>query len=125
DRITGAGVMQCSPANTAPTFTDYDDNGFYIRTAPSDALQGPVLAETIVSDGHTSVALIARADDYGRGLANATAQALENAGASVEMNETYDPNATDFSSVVQQAVSSGADAVVVVSFAEGAQILAG
>lgn len=125
DRITGAGVMQCSPANTAPTFTDYEDNGFYIRTAPSDALQGPVLAETIVADGHTSVSIIARADDYGRGLANATAQALENAGASVEMNETYDPNATDFSSVVQQAVSSGADATVVISFAEGAQVLAG
>lgn len=125
DRITGAGVMQCSASNTAPTFTDYDDNGFYMRTAPSDALQGPVLAETIVNDGHMSVAIIARADDYGRGLADATAQALENAGASVEMNETYDPNATDFSSVVGQAVSAGADATVIISFDEGAQVLAG
>lgn len=125
DRVTGAEVMQCSGSNTAPTFTDYEDNGYYMRTAPSDALQGPVLAETIVGDGHQSVAIIARADDYGRGLADATAQALENAGATVEMNETYDPNATDFSAVVQQATSAGADATVVISFDEGAQVLAG
>ncbi|HLS44197.1 MAG TPA: ABC transporter substrate-binding protein, partial [Ornithinicoccus sp.] len=56
DRITGAGVLQCSGSNTAPTFTDYDDSDLYIRTAPSDALQGPVLANTVVGDGWSNVA---------------------------------------------------------------------
>jgi ABC-type branched-subunit amino acid transport system substrate-binding protein len=125
DRITGAGVMQCSGSNTAPTFTDYEDDGLYIRTAPSDALQGPVLANTIVNDGWTNVAIIARADDYGRGLADATAENLENAGATVALNETYDPNATEFNAAVESVVSADPDAVVVIAFEEGAQILQG
>ncbi len=125
DRVTGAGVMQCSGSNTAPTFTDYEDDGLYIRTAPSDALQGPVLANTIVNDGWTNVAIIARADDYGRGLADATAENLENAGATVALNETYDPNATEFNAAVESVVSAEPDAVVVIAFEEGAQILQG
>lgn len=125
DRITGAGVMQCSGSNTAPTFTDYDDNGLYVRTAPSDALQGPVLANTIINDGWSNVAIVARADDYGRGLANATAEALENAGASVVLNETYDPQASQFDAPVQSIVSANPDAVVIVAFEEGVQIMQG
>ncbi|TQL51075.1 amino acid/amide ABC transporter substrate-binding protein (HAAT family) [Ornithinicoccus hortensis] len=125
DRVTGAGVMQCSGSNTAPTFTDLDDNGLYIRTAPSDALQGPVLANLIVEDGWTNVALVARADDYGQGLADATASSLENAGASVALNETYDPNATNFDGTIQAVVSANPDAVVVIGFEEGEQILQG
>jgi branched-chain amino acid transport system substrate-binding protein len=125
DRVTGAGVMQCSGSNTAPTFTDYEDDGLYIRTAPSDALQGPILGNTIVNDGYGNVAIVARADDYGIGLADATAAALENAGATVVLNETYDPKASDFNAPVQAALSAEADAVVVIAFAEGAQILQG
>ncbi|HEX6382527.1 MAG TPA: ABC transporter substrate-binding protein, partial [Acidimicrobiia bacterium] len=33
DTITGAGVMQISPANTSDIFTTYNDNGLYFRTA--------------------------------------------------------------------------------------------
>src|SRR5690606_4298698 len=39
DQVTGAGVIQFSPANTSDAFTTYDDNGLYFRTAPSDVLQ--------------------------------------------------------------------------------------
>ncbi|WP_219415136.1 ABC transporter substrate-binding protein [Pseudonocardia nigra] len=125
DRVTGAEVMQCSGSNTAPNFTDYNDQDYYFRTAPSDALQGPVLAETIISDGHSNVAIVARADDYGVGLANATAQALEEAGATVALNETYDPNAQNFDALVQQVQGAQPDAVVVIAFEEGTQILQG
>ncbi|HET6562095.1 MAG TPA: ABC transporter substrate-binding protein [Marmoricola sp.] len=125
DKITGAGVAQCSGSNTAPTFTDYDDNGLYFRTAPSDALQGPILADVIVGDGYSNVAIVARADDYGQGLADATAEALESAGATVVLNETYDPKTTNFDATVQQVVSSKPDAAVVIAFEEGKQILQG
>lgn len=125
DKITGAGVAQCSGSNTAPTFTDYNDNGLYFRTAPSDAMQGPVLADVVVGDGHSKVAIVARADDYGKGLADATAKALESSGASVVVNDTYDPKTTDFSAVVQKITASKPDAVVVVAFEEGKQILRG
>lgn len=125
DKITGSGVLQCSGSNTAPTFTDYDDDGYYFRTAPSDELQGPVLADTVIDDGFSDVAVVARADDYGEGLADATAKSLEDGGANVVLNETYDDKATDFSSTVSKIDSEDPDAVVVVAFEEGAQIIKG
>ena len=45
DKITGAGVVQFSPANTSKTLSDYPDKGLYFRTAPPDILQGAVLGE--------------------------------------------------------------------------------
>jgi branched-chain amino acid transport system substrate-binding protein len=125
DRVTGAEVVQCSGSNTAPTFTDYGDGGYYFRTAPSDALQGPVLAETIIADGHSQIAIVARADDYGVGLAGATARSLQEAGATVALNETYDPNAQNFDALVQQVRSAQPDAVVVIAFEEGTRVLQG
>ncbi|MGP3984795.1 ABC transporter substrate-binding protein [Streptomyces sp. KR80] len=125
DRVTGAGVVQCSASNTAPTFTDYDDGGFYFRTAPSDILQGPVLAKVVREDGHDRVALVARADDYGRGLLDATRKALEDEGATVALAETYDPKATNFDQTVQKVRNANPDAAVVIAFEEGTQILQG
>ncbi|MET7616850.1 ABC transporter substrate-binding protein [Streptomyces sp. NPDC005408] len=125
DRVTGEGVVQCSGSNTAPTFTDYDDGGFYFRTAPSDALQGPILAKTIQGDGHKRVALVARADDYGKGLLDSTKKALEDGGATVTVAQTYDTKATNYDQLVQQVKNSKPDAVVVIAFEEGAQILQG
>jgi branched-chain amino acid transport system substrate-binding protein len=125
DKITGAKVVECSASNTAPTFTNYQDNGYYFRTAPSDALQGPVLADTVVSDGHSNIAIVARADDYGKGLADATAKSLQQAGATVAVKDIYDPNATNFNASVQKVVNAKPDAVVVIAFEEGKQILKG
>lgn len=125
DRVTGAGVVQCSGSNTAPTFTDYEDDGFYFRTVPSDALQGPILADVVRGDGHDRVALVARADDYGRGLMEATQKTLEERGATVVLTETYDPKASNFDQVVQKMENSRPDAAVVIAFEEGTQILQG
>ena len=36
DKITQAGKVHFSPANTSGVFTTYDDNGLYFRTAPND-----------------------------------------------------------------------------------------
>jgi len=125
DKISGAKVVECSASNTAPTFTTYRDSGYYFRTAPSDALQGPVLADTIVSDGYSRVAIVSRADDYGKGLADATAKSLREAGATVTLNNSYDPNATNFDAVVQRVANAKPDAVAVIAFEEGKQILKG
>jgi ABC-type branched-subunit amino acid transport system substrate-binding protein len=124
DAVTSAGVLQCSASNTAPTFTINDYNGLYFRTAPSDILQGPVLAELIVADGNTSPAILARADDYGQGLMDATVEALQDQGADVAAEITYDPEAASFESEVNQVAGSGADSVVLISFDEAGQILA-
>ncbi len=123
DAVTGAGVTQCSPSNTSATFTNYDDNGQYFRTAPTDELQGPILANTVLGDGFTNVALLARADDYGQGLLNVVRDTFEAGGGTVAAEITYDPEAANFDAEVQQVIDSGADSAVLISFDEAAQIL--
>lgn len=125
DQVTGDGVVQCSPSNTGPLFTDYDDGGYYFRTAPTDALQGPILAETIAGDGHTQVALIAQSTEYGEGLLDATRDALEEQGADVVAEILYDPETSTFDSEVQQLVDADPDAIAVISYEEGAQLIQG
>ncbi|MBQ1082746.1 ABC transporter substrate-binding protein [Nocardiopsis sp. B62] len=122
--ITGAGIAQCSGSSTAPDLTSVDDNGYFFRTAPSDLLAGPVLAQRIVDDGHLDVAVIARADDYGNGYLNAVEAELHALGADVVLTETYDPDATNFGAVISSTVTSGADAVALISFQEGTQLMA-
>ncbi len=126
DQITSAGVVQCSPSNTGILLTDQPDNGgYYFRTAPSDVLQAPVLAELVINAGAENVAVVARADDYGVPFLNETVEQLESRGATVVLSESYDPEAATFDSVVDAMLGSGADAYVLITFVEGAQITQG
>ena len=123
DKITGACKIQFSPANTSPELTDYDDDDLYFRTAPSDVLQGRVLADLIVEEGHSTVALLARQDSYGEGLLEFTKQPLEEQGAEVVVERLYDPEAQTFSAEVDEVNSADPDALVMIGFAESGIIL--
>jgi hypothetical protein len=127
DRITGAGVMQISPANTSDQFTDYNDNGLYFRTAPPDVLQARALADLIAADGNNTVGILARNDSYGIGLAENTVENLLAGGLSEDqvVNITYDPNAANFDSEVQQMVDLNPDGIVVIGFEESSRIIQG
>jgi ABC-type branched-subunit amino acid transport system substrate-binding protein len=127
DRITGAGVMQISPANTSDQFTNYNDNGLYFRTAPPDVLQARALADMIGDDGNNTVAILARNDAYGTGLADNTRQNLLDQGLAEDdiISVTYDPTAANFDAEIQQMVEFGGDAIVVVGFDESSRILEG
>ena len=124
DKITGAGVTQCSPSNTGLDFTTYDDGGYYFRTAPPDNLQAKVMAnELIVPDGHETVAIIALADSYGQGFAKSLEDELTAAGLDVVESVAYDPNGTNFDADVEK-LPKDADAYVVWAFPDtGAQVL--
>ncbi len=120
----GAGRVQCSGSATSPVLTDFQDDGLFFRTAPSDIFQGQLLGDTVVADGFSSVAIANRADDYGQALADATAEALEGAGAEVVEQVAFDPDGTNFDAEVEQIASASPDAVVVIAFPEeGAQFL--
>ncbi len=123
DKIVNAGLVECSPSNTASSFTTYPDKGLYFRTAPPDNLQAIALGNTIIGDGHSNVALIARADQYGKGLEDGVAKVLTDSGASIAAKVTYDPKATTFDAEVGKVKNSHPDAIVLVAFAEGAQVL--
>ncbi len=123
DKITGAGVVHFSPANTAAGFDTYDDNGLYFRTAPSDILQGEILANLVVEDGNENVAIMGRQDFYGEGLAERTQEVLEEKGATVSDFTLYAADAQNFTAEVNKIAASKPDAIVLVSFNETTKII--
>lgn len=118
DQVTQAGVVQISPANTSPDFTDYPDDGFYFRTAPSDVLQGRILGNKILADGKTNVAVLYMNDAYGTGLFENLKASLEDGGASIAGEQIFEPASTDFTSAIQSLLATTPDALVVISFDE-------
>lgn len=123
DQITNAGVVQISPANTSTAFDEYADNGLYFRTAPSDVLQGSVLANTILSDGYDNVAILARQDSYGEALADNLEKFFTESGGTVVAKTLYDPNAANYSAEVSDLAAQDPDAIVVISFDETKKII--
>jgi branched-chain amino acid transport system substrate-binding protein len=123
DKITGAGVVQFSPAATSDTLSTYADKGLFFRTAPPDILQGGVLGEVIAADGVASVAIIARNDAYGTGLADKTEAALKEAGVEVVLKKIYSEDAQTFDAEVGAVKAANPEAVLMIAFDEGSKIL--
>ena len=124
DKITGAGVVEFSPANTSPDFTDYPDKGLYFRTAPSDVLQGRVLGNLIVEDGNQSVGILALQDAYGTGLSKNVSDAVKGSQGQVAPDPViYDPKAAEFSAEVSKIKAADPDAIVVIGFDESSKII--
>lgn len=123
DQIVGACKIQVSPANTSPDFTEYEEDNLYFRTAPSDVLQGRVLADLMVAEGNATAAIMALQDPYGEGLLRYTKESFEEQGGEVPVDLVYDPQAQNFSAEVDEIVSAASDAIVVIGFDESSQIL--
>ncbi|MGH3333968.1 MAG: ABC transporter substrate-binding protein [Nocardioidaceae bacterium] len=118
DKIVNAGVVQISPANTSTAFDTYDDKGLYFRTAPSDVLQGAVMANLLVEDGHQNVAILARQDSYGEALANQVEQVFTESGGNVVAKELYDADVKSQTAPIEKIAAEDPDAVVLISFEE-------
>ena len=116
DQITGAGVIQFSPANTSAAFTDYDDQGLFYRTAPSDTLQGEVLGNLIAEDGHATLGILALNDAYGTGLAEYTTEAFEAAGGEVVATELFNEGDASFDAQISAVTAQNPDAIAIISF---------
>jgi ABC-type branched-subunit amino acid transport system substrate-binding protein len=127
DKITRAGVLEFSPANTSDQFTTYNDNGLYFRTAPPDKLQSRALADLISEDGNNTVGILATNDPYGTGLAENTRQNLVSGGLADNAVKVivYDPQAANYDSEVQQMKTFNPDAIVVIGFEESSRIIQG
>jgi branched-chain amino acid transport system substrate-binding protein len=123
DKITGAGVIQFSPANTSPDFTTYDDNGLYFRTAPSDLLQGRVLADQVLAQGNETVSVLFRQESYGQGLADAFQENFEASGGTIDEFLPYAIDVESFDAEIDTIEAAGSDAIVVIGFAESAAIV--
>lgn len=112
------GVVSISPSATSPALSSIDDNGFFFRTAPSDARQGEVLAEIVVERGIDSLAITYTNNDYGLGLADAFQAAFEAAGGSVEIVAAHEDGKGDYSAEVGALAAAGADALAVFGYVD-------
>jgi len=110
-----------SPASTSPEITDLPDDGYVFRTAPSDALQGQVLADKVEEDlgsGDGTISLAARNDAYGEGIIAQFQESWEEKGGSVTGPVLYDPEQGSYNSEAGQIVEGDPDAFVIVDFEE-------
>jgi ABC-type branched-subunit amino acid transport system substrate-binding protein len=125
DKITGAGLVQFSPANTSTALDDpkVDPKNLYFRTAPSDVLQGAVLSNTVIEDGKTNVAILARQDSYGEALARETEKGIKAGGGTVVTKQLYSADATNFTAEVNKVAASKPDAVILISFDETKKLI--
>jgi branched-chain amino acid transport system substrate-binding protein len=123
DKINESAMGMCSGSNTGAALSANTYDPFYIRTAPSDNIQGPALGDLILEDGYANVAVVWRSDEYGRGFGETLADYLEASGATVPVREEYDFAATSFADLAALVAGSGADAVAMITFDEGASIL--
>ncbi|MER5777309.1 branched-chain amino acid ABC transporter substrate-binding protein [Streptomyces sp. NPDC002039] len=116
-----AKLVQISPANTSPSLSQgpkwatgektrtYKS---YFRTATTDAIQGPFAAQYLFNKaGKKKVFIIDDKKTYGAGLAGTFKGEFTKLGGAVAGEGHIDPESKDFSAVVTQVKSSGADAV--------------
>jgi branched-chain amino acid transport system substrate-binding protein len=120
DKVQSSQVAMCSGSNTAAALSSSDYDPYYFRTAPSDNLQGPALADVVAGDAPTAVAVLWRNDEYGVGFGELVAAELSDV---VVLAESYDPKAGSFATEAQAVVASGADTLVMITFEEGGQLL--
>ncbi|MCU1406973.1 MAG: amino acid transporter substrate-binding protein [Glaciihabitans sp.] len=125
DDVTGAGVIQFSPANTSADFTTWDDNGLFWRTAPSDVLQGEVLGNLIAEDGNETLGIIYLNDSYGTGLTGFTTEAFEAAGGEVVASSSYNAGDTSFDAQISEVRAANPDAIAIIAFDETKTIVPG
>jgi branched-chain amino acid transport system substrate-binding protein len=116
DQVTGAQVVQVSPANTSPDFSTYADGGYFFRTAPSDVLQGRVLGNTIVGDGAENVGIIYLNDAYGTGLTENVKTAVEAAGGTVVAEEAFNEGDSQFSAQIDAVLAEDPDSIALIAF---------
>ena len=122
DEVNTANQVMCSGSSTGAIFSTEAYNPNHVRTAPSDDIQGPLLGNLILEDGHTDVAVVWRSDEYGVGFGEAVAAAIAGSGGNVVLEEAYDKDLTSFTDLAQDIVASDAQALAMIAFQEGGQL---
>ena len=110
------GVVMISPSATSPGLTDLKDNGYFFRTAPSDARGGQILADITKDRKIKSVAITYTNNDYGKGLADVYAAAVKNHGIKVTAVAAHEDGKADYAAEVATLASAGGDAVAVIGY---------
>lgn len=110
------GVVMVSPSATSPGLSALEDNGYFFRTAPSDARQGEVIADILKSRGIKTVAVTYTNNDYGKGLADSFSTAFAATGGTVTISTAHEDGKADYSAEVGALAASGASHLAVFGY---------
>jgi len=110
------GITTISSSATSASLSAIKDNGYFFRTAPSDARQGQVLAEITFNKGIKNVAITYTNNDYGIGLSNSFGAAYKKLGGKIAMTAAHEDGKADYSADVGALAASGASHLVIFGF---------
>lgn len=123
--LEAAGMVACSGSATAPSLSTADTTGRLYRTAVSDEHLVAHIVDTLrqrLTDGG-SVAVVARDDAYGVGVGAGLTVALTSQGIPATVIP-YSSSTVLFADTAAAVAAAGAQQVVLVSYGEGAALLA-
>jgi len=112
------GVPMISPSATSPALTTIEDNGYFFRTAPSDARQGQVLAKIVMDRGISEIAVTHTNNDYGKGLTDSFSSAYTALGGKISATVPHEDGKADYSAEVASLDASGAEVLAVFGYVD-------
>ncbi len=112
------GVVMVSPSATSPALSTINDDGYFFRTAPSDARQGEIMADIVKEKGIDEVAVTFTNNDYGKGLADSFNKAFEAGGGKVAISAPHEDGKGDYSAEVAALQASGAKHLMVFGYVD-------
>ncbi|WP_049896330.1 ABC transporter substrate-binding protein [Haloferax volcanii] len=100
-------IVGCSPSSTALSVSNLDDNDFIFRTAPSDFLQGRVMAQVMAERLEaSSVSTLYVNNDYGQQLSERFANVFSDSFDGEVYNQVaFNIGESSYSSVIETALS--------------------
>ncbi|MFB6123352.1 MAG: ABC transporter substrate-binding protein [Haloferacaceae archaeon] len=101
-------VVGCSPSSTALSVTNLEDDDYIFRTAPSDLLQGRVMAQVAAERlGNATAATLYVNNDYGQQLSNRFSSVFEDTFDGTVTNQVaFNKGESSYTSVIETALSA-------------------
>jgi branched-chain amino acid transport system substrate-binding protein len=112
-----AGIIMISPSSTSPKFTD--DGGWNVhRVCGRDDAQG-AFAGRVIAKAYAgkSIAILDDSSVYGLGLATMFKSALNGAGVTETVRESYKAGANDYNDLVQKMLAANVDLIYLGGYA--------
>jgi branched-chain amino acid transport system substrate-binding protein len=110
------GIVMISPSATSPALSTIEDDGYFFRTAPSDARQGQIIAEILKRRGIETAALTYTNNDYGKGLADSIQTSYEGMGGKITAVAAHEDGKADYSAEVATLASAGGEVLIVAGY---------
>ena len=117
-------ILQISPASTNPALTEEGGDNVF-RVCGRDDQQGQVAGDFLAKNyGDKNIAIIHDKTAYGKGLADETKRALNEAGANEALYEAYTAGEKDYSALVSKLKQNSVDVLYVGGYHTEAGLMA-